>query len=536
MTLTERVRNSIPPQPNLRRVSLRTKLVASVLILVFAALSLISLASTYALHSYLVSRMDDQLRTFASASVAAENLNNRTVNTRVWMVVPPDYLATWKTTEGVGPVYPRDISTADQPPFLTTLEQIGARANTPYTVRSNNGKYIWRMLVLQLDDGEVLYVGQRMTGIDESIARLVRADLLVGVGVLIALAAVGAGLVRQSLIPLLQIERTAAAIGAGDLTQRVPDPEDHDGGEPTTELGRLSRALNAMLAQIEAAFIARADSEQAARQAAEAAQASETRALASETRALASEGRALASEAKMRQFVADASHELRTPLTTIRGFAELYRQGAVADPEDVAKLVRRIEDEAARMGLLVEDLLLLARLDRERPLTLGPVELPVLALDAVQAAEAMAPERAIKLDIRDDGDRLVAYGDDARLRQVIGNLMTNALTHTPPEASVTLRLFAEEGNRAVVEISDTGPGLSEQQKERVFERFYRVDEARTRRTDRTATGTGLGLAIVAAIVRAHQGTVEVISERGRGATFRVTLPTLNPDKSFTENI
>jgi len=522
MTLTERVRNSIPPQPNLRRVSLRTKLVASVLILVFAALSLISLASTYALHSYLVSRMDDQLRTFASASVAAENLNNRTVNTRVWMVVPPDYLATWKTTEGVGPVYPRDISTADQPPFLTTLEQIGARANTPYTVRSNNGKYIWRMLVLQLDDGEVLYVGQRMTGIDESIARLVRADLLVGVGVLIALAAVGAGLVRQSLIPLLQIERTAAAIGAGDLTQRVPDPEDHDGGEPTTELGRLSRALNAMLAQIEAAFIARADSEQAARQAAEAAQASEAR--------------AVASEAKMRQFVADASHELRTPLTTIRGFAELYRQGAVADPEDVAKLVRRIEDEAARMGLLVEDLLLLARLDRERPLTLGPVELPVLALDAVQAAEAMAPERAIKLDIRDDGDRLVAYGDDARLRQVIGNLMTNALTHTPPEASVTLRLFAEEGNRAVVEISDTGPGLSEQQKERVFERFYRVDEARTRRTDRTATGTGLGLAIVAAIVRAHQGTVEVISERGRGATFRVTLPTLNPDKSFTENI
>jgi len=522
MTLTERVRNSIPPQPNLRRVSLRTKLVASVLILVFAALSLISLASTYALHSYLVSRMDEQLRTFASASVAAENLNNRTVNTRVWMVVPPDYLATWKTTEGVGPVYPRDISTADQPPFLTTLEQIGARANTPYTVRSNNGKYIWRMLVLQLDDGEVLYVGQRMTGIDESIARLVRADLLVGVGVLIALAAVGAGLVRQSLIPLLQIERTAAAIGAGDLSQRVPDPEDHDGGEPTTELGRLSRALNAMLAQIEAAFIARADSEQAARQAAEAAQASEAR--------------AVASEAKMRQFVADASHELRTPLTTIRGFAELYRQGAVADPEDVAKLVRRIEDEAARMGLLVEDLLLLARLDRERPLTLGPVELPVLALDAVQAAEAMAPERAIKLDIRDDGDRLVAYGDDARLRQVIGNLMTNALTHTPPEASVTLRLFAEEGNRAVVEISDTGPGLSEQQKERVFERFYRVDEARTRRTDRTATGTGLGLAIVAAIVRAHQGTVEVISERGRGATFRVTLPTLNPDKSFTENI
>jgi len=320
----------------------------------------------------------------------------------------------------------------------------------------------------------------------------------------------------------LLIERTAAAIGAGDLSRRVPDPEEHDGVEPTTELGRLSQALNAMLAQIEAAFIARAESEQAARHAALDAQLSESR--------------ALASEAKMRQFVADASHELRTPLTTIRGFAELYRQGAVTDDEDVAKLVRRIEDEAARMGLLVEDLLLLARLDRERPLNLGPVELPVLALDAVQAAEAVAPDREIILEIRDEPDRLVAYGDDARLRQVIGNLMTNALVHTPPEAKVTLRLFAEEGNRAIIEISDTGPGLSEAQKARVFERFYRADEARTRRTDRAATGTGLGLAIVAAIVRSHHGSVEVISERGVGATFRVTLPTLNPDKSFTENI
>jgi two-component system OmpR family sensor kinase len=228
----------------------------------------------------------------------------------------------------------------------------------------------------------------------------------------------------------------------------------------------------------------------------------------------------------MRQFVADASHELRTPLTTIRGFAELYRQGAVADPEDVAKLVRRIEDEASRMGLLVEDLLLLARLDRERPIQLAPVELPVLAIDAVQAAQATAPDRTIELDIRDEPERLVAYGDDARLRQVIGNLMTNALVHTPPDATVTLRLSGEPGNRAVIEVIDTGPGLSPKQRDHVFERFYRVDEARTRRTDRAATGTGLGLAIVAAIVRAHHGQVEVESEAGRGATFRVTLPAL----------
>jgi two-component system OmpR family sensor kinase len=343
--------------------------------------------------------------------------------------------------------------------------------------------------------------------------------------VLIAIAAVGAAIVRQSLIPLVQIERTAGAIAAGDLTQRVPDPEPGF-GEPQTELGRLSRALNAMLTQIEAAFTARALSETAARAAESAAKDAAEAARISEARALRSEG-------KMRQFVADASHELRTPLTTIRGFAELYRQGAVKDPEDVARLVRRIEDEAARMGLLVEDLLLLARLDRERPITMAPVELPVIGIDAVQAAQATAPDRTIELDIRDKPEELIAYGDDARLRQVVGNLMTNALVHTPPGASVTLRMYAAPGNQAVIEIVDTGPGLSAEQHDHVFERFYRADEARTRRTDREATGTGLGLAIVAAIVRAHHGSVEVISEPGEGATFRVTLPALGPENPPT---
>ena len=516
MTLPERIRSSIRPQLNLRRVSLRTKLVASVLILVFAALLLISMASTYALHSYLISRMDDQLRSFADTSVEA--IDKRAV-TDYWVVVPPDYLAAVTSVSGVGDVYAGGrLTVADLPPVLSGLGGINAHAGMPYTARSANGKYLWRMLVIRVSDDLVLHVGQRVTGVDDAIGRLVRADVLVGVGVLIVLASVGATLVQQSLLPLLQIERTAAAIGTGDLTKRVPDPEGREGVEPTTELGRLSRALNAMLAQIEAAFMARAQSEQTARDAAAAAQLSEAR-------ALGSEAQALASEAKMRQFVADASHELRTPLTTIRGFAELYRQGAVADEDSKTKVVRRIEDEAARMGLLVEDLLLLARLDRERPLTLGPVELLVLALDAVQAAEATAPDREIMLDVRDEPEKLVAYGDDARLRQVIGNLMTNALVHTPPDAAVTLRLFAEPGDRAVVEIADTGPGLSEDQKAHVFERFYRADAARTRYADRAATSTGLGLAIVAAIVRAHQGTVEVISEQGRGATFRVTLPT-----------
>jgi two-component system OmpR family sensor kinase len=515
VTLTGKARTSFPIHTSLRRVPLRTKLVASVLVLVFAALALISASSTYALHSYMIKRLDQQLADFGDTV-------NRYPTEGV--LLPPDWYVVFTTVNGVvGRAYLNDVDARPEslPPLTTGLDRINARQGEPYTVKSIDGRDHWRMLVMYTRAGSVLHISQRLQGIDLAVGQLIWVDTLVGAGVLIALAAIGAAIVRQSLIPLVQIERTAAAIAAGDLTQRVPDPEP-DVDEPRTEFGRLSRALNAMLAQIEAAFTARAQSETAARAAESAARDAAEAARLSETRAVRS-------EEKMRQFVADASHELRTPLTTIRGFAELYRQGAVANPDDVAKLVRRIEDEAARMGLLVEDLLLLARLDRERPLTLAPVELPVLAVDAVHAAQATAPDRAIELDIRDDPERLIAYGDDARLRQVIANLMTNALVHTPPEASVTLRLFSEPGNRAVVEISDTGPGLAPEQREHVFERFYRVDGARTRRTDRAATGTGLGLAIVAAIVRAHHGNVEVISEPGQGATFRVTLPTLHPD-------
>ncbi|GAB3954471.1 hypothetical protein GCM10027614_61610 [Micromonospora vulcania] len=298
----------------------------------------------------------------------------------------------------------------------------------------------------------MLAVGQPLTEVDRAVKQLVWIDLLVGGAVLIMLASVGAAIVRTSLKPLVEIERTAAAIAGGDLTRRVPDPEQGQ-EEPTSELGRLSRALNAMLTQIEAAFTARAASETAARSA-------ESTARDAAAAAQASEARARRSEERMRQFVADASHELRTPLTTIRGFAELYRQGAARAPEQTAGLLRRIEDEAARMGLLVEDLLLLARLDRERPLSLAPVELPVLASDAVQAARVMAPDRRIELEIEPGSGPLVVFADDARLRQVIGNLVTNALTHTPPDAEISLRLRAETGNLAVVEVADTGPGLS----------------------------------------------------------------------------
>jgi two-component system OmpR family sensor kinase len=310
------------------------------------------------------------------------------------------------------------------------------------------------------------------------------------------LAGLGYALVRTSLRPLEEIESTAEAIAAGNLSRRVPAQD------PRTEVGRLGRALNGMLSQIETAFRARE----------------------------ASEARARRSEDRMRRFVADASHELRTPLTSIRGFAELYRQGAVVDPDDVARAMRRIEGEASRMGLLVEDLLLLARLDQHRQLERRPVDLLTLAVDAVHDARAVAPERRIALDVRPQtaGDSApVVLGDEPRLRQVLSNLVGNALTHTPAGTPVTVRVGTAQENGsgwAVLDVADTGPGLAPEETERVFERFYRADPSRTRGQG----GIGLGLSIVAALVAAHGGTVDVASAPGAGATFRVRLPLAPP--------
>ncbi|PWU52491.1 two-component sensor histidine kinase [Micromonospora globispora] len=503
----------------LRGVPLRVKLVASVLALVAAALVVISSLTTYFLRDYLIGQVDGELRGASDTlSKVLPALQNGTARSAT---VPTDYVVALADNQQTQILLydMNNLEPDDLPPFPRDLAGFRADEGEPFTVHSQDHRERWRMIYRELPDGQVLAVGQHLTDVDLAVKRLVWVDLLVGGAVLIILASVGAAIVRTSLKPLVDIEQTAAAIAGGDLSRRVPDPEE---GRPcpTSELGRLSRALNAMLTQIEAAFTARAASEAAARSA-------EVSARDAAAAAQASEARARRSEERMRQFVADASHELRTPLTSIRGFAELYRQGAARDPEQTAGLLRRIEDEAARMGLLVEDLLLLARLDRERPLALGPVELPLLATDAVQAARAVAPDRRIELEIEPGAGNLVVHGDDARLRQVIGNLMTNALTHTPADASVTLRLRTEPGNLAVVEVADTGPGLTPEQAERVFERFYRADVARTRRAG-GAISTGLGLAIVAALVAAHHGTVEVTETPGGGATFRVRLPLL-PD-------
>lgn len=225
----------------------------------------------------------------------------------------------------------------------------------------------------------------------------------------------------------------------------------------------------------------------------------------------------------MRRFVADASHELRTPLTSIRGFAELARQrGGELEPDEM----RRIEEEAKRMGVLVDDLLLLARLDQQRPLAQAPVDLLALAGDAVRDAKAVQPDRPVGLEVLAGSEAPVVTGDEARLRQVLGNLLSNALHHTPPTAPITVAVGTADG-AAVIHVRDTGPGLTDEQKSRVFERFYRADTARTRKSTANRTGaggSGLGLSIVAALVAAHHGTVDVTDTLAGGATFTIRLP------------
>ncbi|GAA2515677.1 sensor histidine kinase [Pilimelia columellifera] len=495
-----------------RSVPLRVKLVAAVLALVSLALGVIGVGSALALRSYLVGQVDTALREQGPRLNVAGLIRPDLGQT---LMPPSDYAVALLDPGGrvaVGDYgrpellfSPGRFSERDLPRWPADPQRLTTQLGQPYTDRGQNDRVRWRILVTRNGDAGYLVVARSLQETDAAVAQLVWIDILVGAGVLLLLASIGAAIIQASLRPLVQIERTAGAIAAGDLSRRVPDPEPGV-DPPATELGRLSRALNIMLTQIEAGFAASAASAAAARE---------------------SETRAVNSEERMRRFVADASHELRTPLTTIRGFAELHRQGMGADPAESARLVRRIEDEAARMGLLVEDLLLLARLDQQRPLERNPVELAVLAADAVQAAHATAPERPIRLDLTADAADVVVLGDDARLRQVLANLMTNALNHTPPEASVVLRLV-RAGPTVLVEVADTGPGMAAEHAQRVFERFYRADAARSRRPGPVA-GAGLGLAIVAAIVAAHSGTVEVDTAPGEGTTFRVRLPLLAPD-------
>jgi two-component system, OmpR family, sensor kinase len=383
-------------------------------------------------------------------------------------------------------------------PKLSPADIVNEAGQGPFDAPGDGHGHPWRVQVrstfLSTPNAAplpILYVRAVSLGdVEDTTHRLVVLELVVGVLVLALLGGLAYGVVRTSLRPLQEVEVAAAEIADGDLTRRVPE------SQPSTEVGRLSRAFNSMVSQIETAFRARE----------------------------ASEASALASEERMRRFVADASHELRTPLTSIRGFAELYRQGAVPDAESLDRVMRRVEDEAARMGLLVEDLLVLARLDQQRPLDLEPVDLLEVAGDVVHDARVLAPDRAIDLALHGEGAPVV-LGDEGPLRQVVTNLVSNALTHTPAGTPVSVSLevlpATDAGpDRVLLAVADQGPGMTEEARAKVFERFYRADPSRTR----AAGGSGLGLSIVAALVAAHGGRVGVQSEPGVGSRFLVDLP------------
>lgn len=458
---------------------LRVTLVAATLTLVGIGLIAQGIALNSILRPALIQRIDQELLDACDG----------------WAQLPPQHPPEAATKDPNPTRPPSDFFVLDAEPDGRTRTVINDRkaepelppdndvGDTPTTIGSKHGSPVqWRAVSVRGADGGLTTVAIDLSEVESTMDVLNWSRLGIGILVLAVLGTVGYWVVHRSLQPLVEVEQTAAAIAAGQLDRRVPERD------PRTEVGGLSLALNGMLAQIQRAMAAQEDSAEEARK----------------------------SEERMRRFITDASHELRTPLTTIRGFAELYRQGAARDMEMV---MSRIESEAGRMGLLVEDLLVLARMDAQRPLERHQVDLLVLATDAVHDARAVAPARTISLEVFDGPGTPEVIGDEARLRQVLNNLMSNALQHTPESAPVIVRVGTVDQD-AVLEVVDGGPGMSEEDAQRVFERFYRADSSRAR----ASGGTGLGLSIVDSLVKGHDGAVTVTTAPGAGCRFRVVLP------------
>jgi two-component system OmpR family sensor kinase len=510
-------------------VSLRTKLIASLLVLVIIALAVMGVAGATILRNnqlrpidaYLASSQQ-QAKSTAGSYLQQGTTTGRQDGVAFYWLSSKGTLGTASVPQASTGYYnPTPVSSSYLPALAGVTGWLGAHRNQPITVSSPSGGHRWRVMgffgeytvVNGATGQQALVTGTAIIAVNVdsvygTIAQLTRADVIVSGVIVLVLALVVFIVVQTNLRPLVEIEETAEEIAEGHLNRRVPERD------PRTEIGSLGRSLNTMLSQIETAFHAREQSEAAAH----------------------------LSEERMRRFIADASHELRTPLTAIRGFAEYYRQrgGLVQQwdddepqlmkglsPDDLDRIMHRVEAEAARMGLLVEDLLLLARMDQQRPLASNPVDLLSLAADAVADTRMVAQDRSIELSVQ-PGAAFLVSGDEPRLRQVIGNLMSNALTHTPEGTAITVSIGSGVLDprapvpvpAVLLDVQDQGPGMTAEQADRIFERFYRADQARGRKTG----GSGLGLSIVAALVAAHGGIASVRTAPGLGATFRVALP------------
>ena len=466
----------------LDRLSLRTRLVLGVIVLAAVGLAVANVVTYTSLRSFLFDRTDAALAR-SSERLAHSVFDHGECAGRGGRPPPGsvsgDYIeardASGTTVCGVQ-VAPPDGSAPPPPDLPSNLEVPadgdGGRA---FTVGSDGGSERYRVhLAVDPGSGGMLIVARPIADIDATLRRLLLIELLVTALVLAALAALGLWVVRLGLRPLDAIGATASAIASGNLAQRI------ERAEPRTEVGRLGLALNGMLARIEDSFHAQQ-----------------------------------ASERRLRRFVADASHELRTPLAAVRAYAELFRRGADRRPDDLERAMAGISRESERMTLLVEDLLLLARLDEGRPLARDRVELDEVVTEAVDTAATLDPERPLALET----EPVTVVGDRERLRQVVDNLLANVRAHTPPGTPARVRL-GRDGDVVRVEVTDDGPGLASGEATRVFERFYRADESRARATG----GVGLGLSVVAAVAAAHGGTAAAASTPGHGATFTVTLP------------
>jgi two-component system OmpR family sensor kinase len=477
-----------------QRTSLRTQITVVTVALAAVTVFFVAGVSAWVLREVLFQRVDNQLiAAVDDLPAAGRPPEGRTADADhdgdYHGVAPPvEYFGQLLDAQGnvirsLTPTSP-DWAGPDLP--VLDAAAVQERGGSPFTVAGTDGSS-WRVIAsfstVAGSPVTVVY-GIPIEQVASTVNQLVVIVVVVALVSLVGLALLARWLVGLELRPLTQMEQTAQVIAAGDLTMRVTE------APPTTEVGRLGHSFNIMLERIEQAFDAQRASERQARE----------------------------SEQTMRRFVADASHELRTPLTSIRGFAELYRQGAAE--EGAADTMARIERSAERMGVLVDDLLLLARLDERRPIEHRAVDLAGMARDVVDEMRVLAPDHTLLLEAAPDVGP--ASGDPERLRRVVVNLVSNACRHTEPGTTVTVTVGTSSGGQIQLEVADDGAGMDDAIAAHAFERFYRAEASRERSTSRD--GSGLGLAIVDAIVRAHDGSVSLSSSQGVGTAVTVRLP------------
>ena len=480
-------------------LSLRTQLVVVTSVLIALAIAVTSLVAISALRAQMVHQLDEEMKASSSSLVSSIG----TSQTRQDGAVGSYRVYILDQRGNVLYSVAGADQQAENEPVLTgwDSEKVKKYHETGTTVNSRTGSNDWRIMPISLEsstNGQAssMVIALPLKQTNQVVALVGVLTFAFGLATLAAAIAMTWVIVTRTFEPLARVEQTAAKIAAGDLSQRI---EDYN---PSNEIGNLAISLNTMLAQIESSFNAQAKS-----------------------------------EAKMRRFVGDASHELRTPLVSIRGYSELYRQGALPNDEAVATAMGRIEAESKRMGQLVEDLLTLARIDERRESKLAPFDLFHLAVDASNDAYATSPDREVSLvGLTDDVAPTSApvIGDESRMRQVVANLLTNAMRYTPAGTPLEIAVGVREDipgyPLSVIEVRDHGPGIHGEDRERVFERFYRTDTSRSRETG----GTGLGLSIVAAILEQHDGSVHIEETSGGGATFVISLP-FYPAPVMTDN-